>query len=1071
MIHQRHLGFRDCPMSIAIPRLAGWCARAASARALLAAPLLLLAVAASPHAEPLLSAPFLSYDVGSIPYSVCVADFNADLKPDLAVANAGSHTVSVLLGNGDGTFGTGTDFATGSWPRSVAAADLNRDGRPDLAVANQGSNTVSVLLGNGDGTFGIRTDFEVGSDPWSVAIGDLDGDRRPDLAVANSAQSDPTGSVSVLLGNGDGTFEARTDLGVGNHPWAVAIGDLDSDRRADLVVANQGSNTLSVLLGNGDGSFDAGADIRAGVDPLSVAIADLDGDGRPDLVVANSGLFHSNQPGTVSVLLGNGHGTFGGRTDYGTGLNPWSVAVADFDGDGRRDLVVANQDPNTVSVFLGDGDGTFRDKLDSGTGSEPLSVAVADLDLDGRPDVATANARSNNVAALHGNGDGTFGSRTNFATGSYPTRVVTGDFNDDGRPDMAVSNYWGNSVSVLLGNGDGTFADRTDFDLGGRPGSLAIADLDRDGRLDLALTSSRFVGYENVGRISVMFGNGDGTFGALTDIGTGRFGLVAVADLNADGSPDLVMVKDGSYASVFLGNGDGTFRPRRDYLIGPDSAFPAQLVIADLNLDGRPDLVIPCGHPSYTVRVMFGNGDGTFPQWASAFRTPSPSSVAVADLNADGRPDMAVTNGISQSVSVMLGNGSGWQWSTTEFATGINPTSVAIADLDADGRLDLAMANAGSNTVSVLLGNGDGTFAARTDYGIGKVPVSLAIDDFNGDGRRDLAVVSGYGNTNTVVVLLNRGGAAAPLSMEFEVTPGTLNLSSGGRWVTGYLEPASPLARVIDVSSIRLNGTVPADAAAPAALCDHDGDGVPDLMVKFNRVAVELTMPEGDNVPVTVTGMVDGQSFSGTDFIRVRRGKISAPFAGSQLAGGSVAQARWEAPQGVTVESVALLFSRDGGATWRPLTRGLPATGSCDWTVPNVPTDQAKLAVLVESGGDSGAIVEGVLGVSETFAIGTVVGVGDRGAGEVALAIGGVTPNPAVGGRLRVEFALRDGSPARLELLDVAGRALVSKQVGAMGPGRHSLDLAGGRAAPPGIYFLRLSQGGSEARARVAVLR
>jgi hypothetical protein len=346
---------------------------------------LLLGLVASPHADPLFSAPFLSCDVGSIPYSVCVADFNADLKPDLAVANAGSHTVSVLLGNGDGTFGTRTDFATGSWPRSVATADLNRDGRPDLAVANQGSNTVSVLLGNGDGTFGIRTDFEVGSDPWSVAIGDLDGDRRPDLAVANSAQSDATGSVSVLLGNGDGTFEARTDLSVGNHPWAVAIGDLDSDRRPDLVVANQGSNTLSVLLGNGDGSFDPGADISAGVDPLSVAIADLDGDGRPDLAVANSGLFHSNQPGTVSVLLGDGHGTFGSRTDYGTGLNPWSVAVADFNADGRRDLVVANQDPHTVSVLLGNGDGTFRDKLDSGTGSEPLSVAVADLDRSPAP--------------------------------------------------------------------------------------------------------------------------------------------------------------------------------------------------------------------------------------------------------------------------------------------------------------------------------------------------------------------------------------------------------------------------------------------------------------------------------------------------------------------------------------------------------------------------------------------------------------------------------------------------------------------------------------------------------------
>jgi hypothetical protein len=152
--------------------------------------------------------------------------------------------VSVLLGNGDGTFGAKTDFGTGADPNSVAIGDLNGDGKPDLAVANEPSNTVSVLLGNGDGTFGAKTDFGTGASPNSVAIGDLNGDGKPDLAVANYLAN----TVSVLLGNGDGTFGAKTDYGTGAGASSVAIGDLNGDGKPDLAVADYNSNTVSVLL-------------------------------------------------------------------------------------------------------------------------------------------------------------------------------------------------------------------------------------------------------------------------------------------------------------------------------------------------------------------------------------------------------------------------------------------------------------------------------------------------------------------------------------------------------------------------------------------------------------------------------------------------------------------------------------------------------------------------------------------------------------------------------------------------------------------------------------------------------
>ncbi|MGA7396143.1 MAG: FG-GAP-like repeat-containing protein, partial [Solirubrobacterales bacterium] len=202
------------------------------------------------------------------------------------------------LGNGDGTFGAATNFTAGALPLTVAIGDLNGDTKPDLAIANITSNNVSVLLGNGDGTFGAATNFTAGIGPRSVAIGDVNGDTKPDLAVANGGSGSlGSGNISVLLGNGDGTFSAATNFAAGNAYRSVAIGDLDGDTKPDLTVANGGSGNVLVLLGNGDGTFSAATKFAAGYAPFSVATGDLNGDTKPDLAVANYG---SNN---VSVLL------------------------------------------------------------------------------------------------------------------------------------------------------------------------------------------------------------------------------------------------------------------------------------------------------------------------------------------------------------------------------------------------------------------------------------------------------------------------------------------------------------------------------------------------------------------------------------------------------------------------------------------------------------------------------------------------------------------------------------------------------------------------------------------------
>ncbi len=332
------------------------------------------------------------YPVGDFPISVAVADVNGDGRPDLVVADQLSDQVSVLLGQGDGTFGAQSAFAANGRPGSVAVADFDGDGRPDLAVTNPFMNTVSVFLGNGDGTFGSPTAFATGSQPAFVAVADLNADGRPDLAVANSASD----TVSVLLGNGDGTFGSAPAAPAPSSPVALALADVNGDARTDLAVANQGSNSVSVLLGNGDGTFGSATVSAAGSGPSSLAAGDLDGDNQPDLAVANQG---SND---VSVLLGNGNGTFRPQTLVGAGTSRGGIAMADMDSDGRLDLVTANAVADSVSVFLGTGDGTFGAPTDLAVGASPRSVAVADLNGDGRPDVVAANANSDTVTVLPG---------------------------------------------------------------------------------------------------------------------------------------------------------------------------------------------------------------------------------------------------------------------------------------------------------------------------------------------------------------------------------------------------------------------------------------------------------------------------------------------------------------------------------------------------------------------------------------------------------------------------------------------------------------------------------------------
>jgi hypothetical protein len=331
-----------------------------------------------------------SYPTGPGPSSLAVKDVNKDGKPDLVVANgaADADTISVLLGNGNGTFKARVDFPTGVGPTAVAVVDVSKDGIPDVIVANRGDGTVSVLLGNGNGTFKTKVDFPTNPLPAALAVADVDGDGKPDLVVANG-NNDLGGAASVLIGNGNGTFKPKVDFATGGFPGAIAVADVNKDGKLDIVVTSGTDSVASVLLGNGNGTFQDRVDYALGLPGMAVAVAvavvDVNRDGKLDIVAADT------ETNRAFVLLNKGDGTFQDAVDYLVSTRPQSLAVTDVTGDGKPDVVTGDFDANAMSVLAGNGDGTFQDKVDSPVGSTPAALAVADLNGDGVPDIVVAD--------------------------------------------------------------------------------------------------------------------------------------------------------------------------------------------------------------------------------------------------------------------------------------------------------------------------------------------------------------------------------------------------------------------------------------------------------------------------------------------------------------------------------------------------------------------------------------------------------------------------------------------------------------------------------------------------------
>ncbi len=347
--------------------------------------------------------PHVDYEIAPVTIGVGFGDLDHDGDADMIAATVTGSIVTAFLNRGDGEFDSGVAYSTGSGPRSVLVRDWNDDDHLDVAVACSGSNGITTLLGRGDGSLGERHDSSTGSGsgPLAIVSGDFDRDGILDMATADANRA----VVIFVAGNGDGTFFPASESMPASAPHALTVADFDGDSLLDLATANRLSNTVSVLEGNGDGTFlPPLGPFAVGAHPVWIVAADLNRDDQLDLVTANRG--ESFVPdSTVSVLLGDGTGSFLPRADFVVGAGPEAVVSSDFDGDAFEDLAVVHVSTSGLLTILpGRGDGTFEARVGFETGGSPRALAVGHLDGDGWPDIATANYIGGSVSVLRNEG-------------------------------------------------------------------------------------------------------------------------------------------------------------------------------------------------------------------------------------------------------------------------------------------------------------------------------------------------------------------------------------------------------------------------------------------------------------------------------------------------------------------------------------------------------------------------------------------------------------------------------------------------------------------------------------------
>ena len=695
----------------------------------------------------------------------------------------------------------------------------------------------------------------VASLPLAITTGDFNGDGIVDAAVTSSE----TNQVSILLGTGGGTFKPAVNYPVGAYPVAIVAGDFNRDGHLDLAVLNNNPNkvdtggSISILTGQGDGTFVAGATYAVGYLPTALAVGDFDGDGNLDLAAVISNPNLQFNPGFVTIFTGSATGTFTAQANYGVGLVPSSIAVGDFNGDGKLDLAVGSaavsltNPQSEVSILVNTGGGNFSagsSFVVGPLGSVPISIAAADFNNDGRLDLALALNNTNGIVICQGNGDGTFAVVTSIIVGNEPTWLATADFNGDGKIDLIVDDNPDDTVSVLLGNGDETFAIGASYPTGLHSTNLALADLNGDGKLDVAIVNN---GDSNV---QVLAGQGDGTFRAGTYSVGANPGGIATGDFNGDGIPDLVVTKGDGTATIFLGDGHGGFQASSSFSACP-TLSAAQVVTADVNGDGNADLAISCNDDDipYQVRLFQGKGDGTFVLAVLALLGSPFGGITAADIDSDGIPEFIISTPDQVVAANLDGN-------VDSIYQGSHQGPVEAGDFNGDGNVDF-LATTGGQPI-ILLGDGHGNFqVSNPTQSIDRALVG----DFNGDGLDDFAF--SYLNSDIKLQLALSNGDGTFFN-GFSLPPTSVvgfNQAAADFNGDGILDiltcfgaiPLGVLYGRDDATFVDSGTALGIHTSLSPVIADFDGDGSPDVAILDEAIGAVSILLNKNSFQLTST--------------------------------------------------------------------------------------------------------------------------------------------------------------------------------------------------------------------------
>ncbi len=635
-------------------------------------------------------------------------------------------------------------------PHSVVDADLTGDGITDLVVLTQ--EGTAVLLGLGDGNFDAAIEYTMPFWVRGVTAVDLSGDGLRDLVVSGGA------AVHVLLNQGEGSFAPPIEYPHDQSPQVVTAADLDGDGDFDLATGSDLGNRISVMLNQGDGSFAPPVHTPVGA-VTQIGTADLNGDGKLDLVYTAGSM--------VSVSLNEGGGTFGPTTSVGLGD---TFVFADLNGDGKLDLAAANTSTKGALVWMGNGDGTFgaSSAYAAGLLPSPKAITAADLDGDGKLDLAalkTNTSFASEVLVLRNNGNGTFAAPVTYGeVGDDAARSLTAlDLDGDARPELAVANGEYAGLDVLRNAGNGTFASqKARIPLHPPVGAAFLP-----GTKKLAIVNN-----DKLGVYSVFLG---GMFdGAFVEVGN-HPQAVASGHLNNDNWADIVTANVGaSDVSVRLSGGSSAVH----HLVG---SKPRSVALSDVDGDGHID-IITANAGSDDVSVLFNNGDGTFAPFVPYAAGSKPRFVTAADVTGDDKPDLVVASQGSDTVNVLVNQGEGSFGAPIAHAVGKGPRAIAVADLNGDQKPDLAVASDAANQVYVLFNEGGGTFAAAIPIAAGVHPWSIVAMDANTDTIVDLVVANHgtFADPGDVTFLYNSGNGtfAAPIHMLAGTNPTWIAASS-----------------------------------------------------------------------------------------------------------------------------------------------------------------------------------------------------------------------------------------------------------------------------------------------------